>query len=215
AATPYAGLVANNQVTTNITVTCTTSSTPTTTTLAVGQSAVFTDSAHLNTALTLQSGGQYLIAVTNTDTAASALEGFTLHGITTTTPNVIAHRPPSVARVVPRAAPTTRPMPKLHPISPALARAFALRMRTERAHMKFLETWDAVRAGALGAPRGTVHASSLAGTIVGQVNRVYVRQLNGGCNAVDSIGARTVYVGTHVLVLADTNTTTWPHASRP
>jgi hypothetical protein len=32
---------------------------------------------------------------------------------------------------------------------------------------------------------------------------------------VDSIGARTVAVGQHVIVLADTNRTTWPQAFRP
>jgi hypothetical protein len=51
---------------------------------------------------------------------------------------------------------------------------------------------------------------------VGGVSKVYVRkQLTGDCTSVDSIGARTVAVGQHVIVLADTNVTTWPKAQRP
>jgi hypothetical protein len=48
------------------------------------------------------------------------------------------------------------------------------------------------------------------------VNKVYVRHsLAGTCSAVDSIGARTVAVGQHVIVLADTNLTKWPQTYRP
>ena len=48
------------------------------------------------------------------------------------------------------------------------------------------------------------------------MNKVYVKNgLSGSCTAVDSIGARTVAVGQHVIVLADTNTKTWPQAYRP
>jgi hypothetical protein len=51
---------------------------------------------------------------------------------------------------------------------------------------------------------------------IGAVNKVYVRRYGStSCNAVDSIGARTVAVAPHVIVLADTNLTAWPQAFRP
>jgi hypothetical protein len=51
---------------------------------------------------------------------------------------------------------------------------------------------------------------------VGTINKVYVKHsISGSCTAVDSIGARTVAVGQHVIVLADTNTKTWTAANRP
>jgi hypothetical protein len=51
---------------------------------------------------------------------------------------------------------------------------------------------------------------------IGAVNKVYVKKsLGGACTNVDSIGARTVAVGQHVVVLADTNRTTWPQNLRP
>src|SRR5579872_6408916 len=54
---------------------------PGTTSLSnVGQSVTFLDSAHFNTDLNLAAGGQYLIAVVNTATSASASESFTLNG---------------------------------------------------------------------------------------------------------------------------------------
>ena len=62
----------------------------------------------------------------------------------------------------------------------------------------------------------TAPVSASVTQTIGAVNKVYVKQaLNGLCNAVDSIGARTVAVGQHVIVLADTNRTTWPQAYRP
>jgi hypothetical protein len=54
----------------------------------------------------------------------------------------------------------------------------------------------------------TVHASSLAGTTVGAINKIYVNKLTGSCSGVDSIYARTVYVGQYVQVVADTEA--WP-----
>ena len=51
---------------------------------------------------------------------------------------------------------------------------------------------------------------------VGTVTKLYVgNSLDGGCSAVDSIGARTVAVGQHVIVLADTNLTKWPNQYPP
>ena len=71
---------------------------------------------------------------------------------------------------------------------------------------------QSARAGGV----ATNAVSPLVGSTVGAVNKVYVKtSLNGSCSQVDSIGARTVYVGQHVLVLADTNRGTWPTAFRP
>src|SRR5579862_3074170 len=211
APTAYTGLTTGGTVTTNFTLTCTPASPPPATTLSVGQSAVFTDSAHMNTALTLQTGAEYLIAVVNTDSSSSLLEDFTLHGATTVSGSVVAHAAPHGAR------PSRAVTPKIpmRPISPEIARAVAVRARTERAHMAWLDRWPAMAAQARsGTP--TVIRKSLVGTTVGQVNRVWVANFSGsGCNSVDTVWARTVYVGTHVLVLADTNTTTWPLANRP
>ena len=215
AATAYASLTNGGTVTTNITVTCTPVSPPPATNLSVGQSAVFTDSAHMNTALTLQSGGEYLIAVVNTDSSSSALEDFTLHGVTTVSASVVAHAAPHGVR----SAHTSRaaaPKIPMTPISPEIARAVALRARTERAHMAWIDRWPAMAAQARASRPMSIRKSTLAGTTVGQVNRVWVANFSGGsCNSVDTVWARTVYVGTHVIVLADTNTTTWPLANRP
>ena len=50
---------------------------------------------------------------------------------------------------------------------------------------------------------------------IGTVNKVYVNNFAGTCATVDSIGARTVAVGQHVIVVADTDRTRWPQAYRP
>lgn len=70
------------------------------------------------------------------------------------------------------------------------------------------------RLGAVGARVARLSAAITTG--IGSVSKVYVKkQLTGDCTNVDSIGARTVEVGQHVIVLADTNLTTWPQAQRP
>ncbi len=72
-------------------------------------------------------------------------------------------------------------------------------------------------AGDIARP-GNARAASISASVnptIGTVNKVYVNKNTGGCAAVDSIGARTVAVGQHVIVLADTDRTAWPQAYRP
>ena len=96
---------------------------------------------------------------------------------------------------------------------------FQLLQRMQRRHMATLDFNRAVFAR-YGRPRPSaaerevgpiVHPSSLAGTTVGALNKIYVNKLTGSCDAVDSIYARTVYVGQYVQVVADTQA--W--AARP
>jgi hypothetical protein len=69
------------------------------------------------------------------------------------------------------------------------------------------------RARAQGGRAAQISASVTQ--TIGAVNKVYVNKGTGGCAAVDSIGARVVAVGQHVIVLADTDRTAWPQAYRP
>jgi hypothetical protein len=79
-----------------------------------------------------------------------------------------------------------------------------------------LSAWARARARTTGLNLPTSAAVTVSQT-VGTVNKVYVRNLGSGgsCTTVDSIGARTVAVGQHVMVVADTNTLTWPDSLRP
>ena len=76
--------------------------------------------------------------------------------------------------------------------------------------------WAHAAAAQVTARTDAAAASAAIVPTVGVVNKVYVKNaLSGSCTAVDSIGARTVAVGQHVIVLADTNLTSWPQALRP
>ncbi len=59
-------------------------------------------------------------------------------------------------------------------------------------------------------------SASVVSQTIGTVNKIFVgNSLTGGCSSIDSIGARTVAVGQHVIVLADTDRTGWPQNFRP
>ncbi len=190
-----------------------------------GQSAVFLDSPNFNAALNVQPGSQYLIAVVNTDPSSTLREDFTLGA---------SFGSSSGSRVL--SAPVVRspqaPVPSPRVRGPGIAlsnRSFngvASRLRMEQNHLAMLEgnqqifarfgspaaAWSKVRAQ---GGRVLPLSASVTQTI-GSVNRVYVRNtLAGSCTTVDSIGARTVAVGQHVIVLADTNLTTWTQTYRP
>jgi hypothetical protein len=102
----------------------------------------------------------------------------------------------------------------------------AMRQQAARNHLAFLEqnrqtyarlfSQGAFRTRLQGQSGRTMPVSASVAQTIGTVNRVFVKNAwSGTCNAVDSIGARTVAVGQHVIVLADTNRTTWPQAYRP
>lgn len=186
-----------------------------------GQSTAFLDTPDPNVALTVPSGAQFLIAVVNTSASTSSREDFTLTGFTSAAP-------PGVA-----AAAIGNVPPPLAAGRDAAGFGFELprdakgRRLAAQTHVAILEdnrhifasfgsaqaAWAKARAARASSARAAV--APIAQT-VGTVNKVYVkRSLGGSCTAADSIGARTVAVGQHVIVLADTNTTTWPAALRP
>jgi hypothetical protein len=190
-----------------------------------GQSAAFLNSPNFTAALTVQAGSQYLIAVVNTDAASTSLEDFTLS---------TSFGAASAAGIVPRTVGPIVQTPSAASGRPGVGFALggravnmipARRNQTEnhsdvlednrRIFARYGNPRDAWVAARRGNGQTTQISASVAQT-VGSVNKVYVRKtLNGSCNAVDSIGARTVAVGQHVIVLADTNRTTWPQAYRP
>ena len=232
AATPYRGLTASTPLPVNIAVACPTN----VTSLAVGQAAIFTGSPAFETTLSLAANGTYLITVVNTDTGAASLENFQLAGSTVGVSASVASAgskrrapQPSVATQPERVPPSLkRPASAVTP--PAYQREMAFMRRAVRNHLALLEDnrrilqhygnpLPRLRADAAARraqlPSAEVAPRSLAHTKVGDVNKVYVRTaLQGFCDHVDSIGARTVYAGRHVQVLADTSLTNWPSAFR-
>jgi len=78
---------------------------------------------------------------------------------------------------------------------------------------------DERRVRALGSPLTAKAAARhpvaffLVGTHVGDVNAVNVPVPS--CDTFTTVGARTVYAGTHVQILADTSLTNWPSLYRP
>jgi hypothetical protein len=186
---------------------------------AAGQSAALLDSPNAVVNLTATSGSQYLVAVVNTDETPAFHEDFTIAG---SLPALASVAPAAVARPADNSL-ATAPRFAL----PASAFAMAQTIRSpEVNHLELLENnrrlfgnrgnpsaaWARVagRAGRV-APFGAA-----VSTTIGTVNKVYVKHsVVGSCTAVDSIGARTVAVGQHVIVLADTDLTRWPQAFRP
>jgi hypothetical protein len=154
----------------------------------------------------------FLITVVNTDTVAAAGGGFTLAGAPAPPTTMIrgplsglrSNAPLGVVSAARRLGPASAP-----PSTPWLG----LLQRMQQKHMATLdfnrrvfERYGSPRrtAGGLGPAGGpTTHPSSLVKTKVGDINKIYVNKLTGSCDAVDSINARTVYVGTSVQVLAD------------
>ncbi len=190
-----------------------------TTFATAGQSAVFPDSPKFGARLALQPGAQYLIAVVNTNPTQSLTEDFTLAGALETGASARVVTPPA-ARAVLRQ--TRRPMS----VAGRTVANLEYMRRLAQNHLTVLELNREIYAR-LGDPRAvrarlrapSARVSRLSASVastVGTVNKIYVRkQLTGTCTAVDSIGARTVAVGQHVIVLADTNRTTWPQGQRP
>ena len=183
-----------------------------TTTLAVGGDTTFLSTPVIATNLVLQPGQKYLIAVVNTDTSAAANEDFTLFGSMASTQRVhLASRAPLRRS---QAAPKHSP---IYNAGPAVKRLQALRKLQEN-HLAMLDHNTAVfqryaRSVRMAPSSGsTVPRPSFSiSQTIGTVNKIYVAASFGaGCAGVDSIGARTVAVGAHVIVLADTNTTKWP-----
>ena len=174
-----------------------------TTKLALGQAAVFVDSAHFATQLVLTAGAKYLIAVVNTDTSSSIREDFTLHGAAGT-----SAASTTASRVVGTATPA------VHHAASTTASQWTGRLRTLRVaqanHLKMLERNRAVyqRLGSpLPALRAHVTHTFAAGVTptVGVVNHLSVaRSFGASCTDVDSIDARTVAVGEHIVVVVDT-----------
>ena len=191
---------------------------------AAGQSAVFLNSPNFAAALTVQPGSQYLIAVVNTDPTYTSLEDFTL----STTFGAV-----SSSNVLSGPVKTTMPSIAVRPqiagprvaLPGGLQREIALGQQAERNHMAVLEQNRRIFAR-YGSPAAawararsqggrTAQISASVTQTIGAVNKVYVNKGTGDCAAVDSIGARVVAVGQHVIVLADTDGTAWPQAYRP
>lgn len=187
------------------------------TTLAVGQDTTFLSTPVSATNLVLQSGQKYLIAVVNTDTSSAANEDFTLFGSMTSTQRVRLPAAQVAQRPKPRTQVATKPMPTLQVSAATIKRLQKLR-KLQANHLAMLDHNTAVfqgfqRAGRMAPTSGSATARprfSISQT-VGTVNKIYIASSFGGsCTGVDSVGARTVAVGQHVIVLADTNTTKWP-----
>ncbi|MGH7617620.1 MAG: hypothetical protein ACREPM_10360, partial [Gemmatimonadaceae bacterium] len=190
---------------------------------AAGQSMAFLGSPDPNVALTIQAGSQFLVAVVNTSASTSSLEDFTLNG--TASPSVAAAA--AQATTTPAATPLVT-SGSLGDLGPVLPQALANLQRATANHMGVLDENRRVfmirgsaraawaKARATGAGPGVSASLIPVVPTIGSVNKVYVkRALSGSCTSVDSIGARTVAIGQHVIVLADTNTTAWPDALRP
>ena len=199
----------------------------TTTLAAAGQSVVFLDGPSLGTKLTLQSGSRYLIAVVNTAPTPTVTEDFRLvgallSGATASVAALPAAAPPSLS---PRYTEPPAPRGGTYALrEPGMPSSVVLRQLAQN-HLAMLD-WNRRIYSRLGNPSTVRARLRAAGRIaplsaavtptVGAVNQVYVRKaLGGDCATVDSINARTVAVGQHIIVLADTNRTNWPQSQRP
>ena len=196
---------------------------------AAGQSVAFLGSPSFSTSLTMQAGSQYLIAVVNTDNSYTSQEDFTLSaGFSATSSSLGAPVAPPVSLARATSAGPTFSLPSVPPSVAALRSALqnhnAMLEENRKTFARMgnpMAAWARARAQTTGLNLPTSAAVAPVSQTVGTVNRVYVRNsLSGGsCTTVDSIGARTVAVGQHVIVLADTNTSTgaskWPNSLRP
>jgi hypothetical protein len=190
---------------------------------AAGQSSVFLDSPQFATQLIVPTGGaQYLIAVVNTDPTYTSSADFTLVGAQLEGGPVTRVATPQ--RVGPTPGPASRG--RTYALQGPLATRLDRMRRLNRSHLQLLDRnrrlysrfapRHAARPRRAPARAGVAPLASSISETVGTVNKVYVANtLSPGCGEVDSIGARTVAVGQHVIVLADTNLTTWPETQRP
>ncbi len=197
-----------------------------TTLSAPGQSAAFLTSPAFATNLELEPGARYLIAIVNTGTDDATTENFTLVG--SYAPTGSPERAPTLTAGVPsgttiRYRASVAPDPRYQLTSDVTRRIASMRKLQQR-HLAMLDrdariledhaSFGTVRPSA--APRSAVVQSRSISSTVGTVQQVYIAKgLVGTCTDVDSVGARTVAVGQHVIVLADTDRTRWPNAFRP
>lgn len=189
---------------------------------AAGQSQVFLSSPNFSQQLAVTAGSQYLIAVVNTDPTNTQIENFSLTGSFAST---AATAGIAAARVFP-SAPQSTGGPTYALGAQDRINAAAMRAQAQN-HLAMLESnreiyarmgnpsaaWARARAT---SGRTAPMSAAVVSQTVGTVNKLYVRK--GGstsCTAADSIGGRTVAVGQHVIVVADTNNTTWTAANRP
>jgi hypothetical protein len=196
------------------------------TTLSVaGESAAFLDSPNFGTRLTLQPGSQYLIAVVNTSPSPSVHEDFRLAGALATGTGSLTSLVAATEGPTPDVPPRGTQGPTYAVSAPALRDVAAARRRAET-HLKVIDLNRQVyarfgrsRPARTRVPVAGARIAPLSASMtptVGTVTKVYVRnRLMPSCTDVDSTGARVVAVGQHVLVLADTNLTTWPQSQRP
>ena len=199
------------------------SSSATNVTLAApGQSTTFLSSPNFAAALTVQPGSQYLVAVVNTDPSYTIQEGFSLTGSfgTSAAAQRLSGAPPlpplraSVAAQPSYAVAGTRP-PSMASLG-AAAQNHAGVLDDNRRIFASLGNPSARWARTRSQGGRSSQLSAAITQTIGAVQKVYVKHsLGGSCTAVDSIGARTVAVGQHIIVLADTNLTKWPQSLRP
>jgi hypothetical protein len=193
--------------------------------LSTGQSSAFLSSPNFSTTLAVQPGAQYLVAVVNTDATYVITEGFSFTGsFSASSAAASALRTAGApARQAAQPAASQGPLfdigaregPSVAALSGALRSHSAVLEQDGQIYANFGNPGAAwARARSQGARQATVSAS--ISQSVGTVSKVYVlNQLAGNCTTVDSIGARTVAVGQHVIVLADTSLAKWPQAYRP
>jgi hypothetical protein len=196
------------------------------TTLATGQSSTFVNSPNFSATLAVQPGSQYLVAVVNTDATATTTENFSLTGSFASSSSSAAALRVAGTPAQPLAVPAgARSGQTFEYNGPSLA----MLRQSAQFHSAVLEhdrqvvasfgsagdVWARARSANVSAARQANVSAAISQTI-GTVNKVYVlNNGNGNCTTVDSIGARTVAVGQHVIVLADTNLTKWPQSFRP
>jgi hypothetical protein len=202
-----------------------------TTLSAAGQSSTFTNTPNFSATLAVQAGSQYLVAVVNTDPSYATTENFSLTGSFASSSSSAAALRMAGSPFQPSTGPSSAGSgPALTYSGPSLA----MLRQSAQFHSAVLEhdrqvyetfgsptvAWARARAqprtgqGISEARQAQVNAA--ISQTVGAVQKIYVlNNGNGNCTTVDSIGARTVAVGQHVIVLADTNTTKWPNAYRP
>ena len=189
---------------------------------SAGQSTTFLSSPNFAAALAVQPGSQYLVAVINTDPSYTIQEGFSLTGSfgTSAAAQRLAGVPPlplmraSVAAQPSYAVAGTRP-PSMASLGGA-AQNHAGVLNDNRRIFASLGNPSARWARTRSQGGRLSQLSAAITQTIGAVQKVYVKHsLSGSCTAVDSIGARTVAVGQHIIVLADTNLTKWPQSLRP
>ncbi len=192
----------------------------TTTLSAAGVSQTFLTNASFATNLAVTAGARYLIAVVNTDTSSAVNEDFTLFGATLGGgAQVVTAMPPRRALV--RAAVATTARAPRFELGPNAKRLASLK-RMQANHLRMLDRNRTMvqqfrAAGRLSAASAAPRqrAQGAISQTIGTVNKIYIASSFGGtCTDVDSIGARTVAVGQHIIVLADTNRTLWPDSLR-